>query len=201
MVDEHIHEFFKGFPRNCSPYGYAGAALSAGYRRSITTALDIDDPDHRKAGRPSSYREDAYARCDGATSMVSASRFMYPQNDMGFAANFLHMMFGTPCEAPNVSPTLAKAMDTIFLLHADHEQNASTSTVRLAGFEWGKPLCLYRFGHCGAVGALSHGGANEAVLEMLYEIGDESNISKSLSCQGEGQGGSLQAYGVRPSGL
>ena len=106
--------------------------------------------------------------------------FMYPQNNMGFAENFLHMMFGTPCEAPNVSPTLAKAMDTIFLLHADHEQNASTSTVRLAGSSGANPYACIASG-IAALWGPSHGGANEAVLEMLYEIGDESNIEEYIA--------------------
>lgn len=99
---------------------------------------------------------------------------------MGFSENFLHMMFGTPCEAPKVSPTLAKAMDTIFLLHADHEQNASTSTVRLAGSSGANPYACISSG-IAALWGPSHGGANEAVLEMLYEIGDESKIEEFIA--------------------
>jgi len=105
--------------------------------------------------------------------------FMYPQNDMSFSENFLHMMFGTPCEAPNVSPTLVKAMDTIFLLHADHEQNASTSTVRLAGSTGANPYACIASG-IAALWGPAHGGANEAVLEMLDEIGDESRIEEYI---------------------
>jgi citrate synthase len=105
--------------------------------------------------------------------------FMYPQNDMGFAENFLHMMFGTPCESPKVSKTLSKAMDTIFLLHADHEQNASTSTVRLAGSTGTNPYSCIASG-IAALWGPAHGGANEAVLKQLGEIGDESKIDEYI---------------------
>ena len=178
MVDEHIHQFFKGFPKNAHPMamlvGVVGA-LSAFYHDD----LDIDDPDHRKlaAHRLIAKMPTLAAMC---YKHSVGQPFMYPQNNMGFAENFLHMMFGTPCEAPNVSPTLAKAMDTIFLLHADHEQNASTSTVRLAGSSGANPYACIASG-IAALWGPSHGGANEAVLEMLYEIGDESNIEEYIA--------------------
>ena len=103
-------------------------ALSAFYHDS----LDNDNPEHRikAAHRVIAKMPTLAAMC---YKHGIGQPFMYPQNDMGFAENFLHMMFGTPCEPPKVSPVLAKAVDTLFLLHADHEQNASTSTVRLAG--------------------------------------------------------------------
>ena len=178
MVDEHIHQFFKGFPKNAHPMamlvGVVGA-LSAFYHDD----LDIDDPAHRKlaAHRLIAKMPTLAAMC---YKHSVGQPFMYPQNNMGFAENFLHMMFGTPCEAPNVSPTLAKAMDTIFLLHADHEQNASTSTVRLAGSSGANPYACIASG-IAALWGPSHGGATEAVLEMLYEIGDESNIEEYIA--------------------
>ena len=178
MVDEHIHQFFKGFPKNAHPMamlvGVVGA-LSAFYHDDV----DIDDPVHRKlaAHRLIAKMPTLAAMC---YKHSVGQPFMYPQNNMGFAENFLHMMFGTPCEAPNVSPTLAKAMDTIFLLHADHEQNASTSTVRLAGSSGANPYACIASG-IAALWGPSHGGANEAVLEMLYEIGDESNIEEYIA--------------------
>ncbi len=173
MVDEQIHQFFRGFPRNAHPMamlcGVVGA-LSAFYHDT----LDNDNPQHRIT---------AVVRVIAKMPTLAAmcfkhgvgQPFMYPQNDMGFAENFLHMMFGTPCDPPRVSPTLSKAMDTIFLLHADHEQNASTSTVRLAGSTGTNPYACIASG-IAALWGPAHGGANEAVLEMLYEIGDESNI-------------------------
>ena len=178
MVDEHIHQFFKGFPKNAHPMamlvGVVGA-LSAFYHDD----LDIEDGAHRKlaAHRLIAKMPTLAAMC---YKHSVGQPFMYPQNNMGFAENFLHMMFGTPCEAPNVSPTLAKAMDTIFLLHADHEQNASTSTVRLAGSSGANPYACIASG-IAALWGPSHGGANEAVLEMLYEIGDESNIEEFIA--------------------
>jgi citrate synthase len=106
--------------------------------------------------------------------------FMYPDNSMSYAENFLHMMFGVPCEKSNVSPVLAKAMDRIFLLHADHEQNASTSTVRLAGSSGANPFACIAAG-IAALWGPSHGGANEAVLDMLEEIGDVSRIDEFVA--------------------
>ena len=178
MVDEHIHQFFKGFPKNAHPMamlvGVVGA-LSAFYHDD----LDIEDPAHRKlaAHRLIAKMPTLAAMC---YKHSVGQPFMYPQNNMGFSENFLHMMFGTPCEAPKVSPTLAKAMDTIFLLHADHEQNASTSTVRLAGSSGANPYACISSG-IAALWGPSHGGANEAVLEMLYEIGDESKIEEFIA--------------------
>ena len=101
--------------------------------------------------------------------------FVEPHGTLGYAENFLHMMFGTPGADPQVSPILSKAMDTIFLLHADHEQNASTSAVRLTGSSGANPYACIAAG-IAALWGPAHGGANEAVLKMLYEIGDESHI-------------------------
>jgi citrate synthase len=177
MVDQQIHEFFKGFPRNAHPMAMlcgAVGGLSAFYHEN----LDIEDADHRKQA---AHR--IIAKMPTLAAMVYkhgvGQPFMYPQNDMGFSANFLHMMFGTPCEPPKVSKTLSKAMDVIFTLHADHEQNASTSTVRLAGSSGANPYACIASG-IAALWGPSHGGANEAVLEMLYEINDEQNISNFI---------------------
>jgi citrate synthase len=173
MVDEQIHNFFKGFPRTSHPMAMLMSvvgALSAFYHDN----LDNDNPEHRKivAHRIIAKMPTLAAMC---YKHGVGQPFMYPQNDMGFAENFLHMMFGTPCDTPNVSPILAKAMDTIFLLHADHEQNASTSTVRLAGSSGANPYACIASG-IAALWGPAHGGANEAVLAQLAEIGDEKNI-------------------------
>ncbi len=177
MVDEQIHQFFKGFPRGSHPMAMllsVVGALSAFYHDE----LDIDDQ---------AQRTEAALRIIAKMPTLAAmcykhgvgQPFMYPQNDMGFAENFLHMMFGTPCESPKVSPILSKAMDTIFLLHADHEQNASTSTVRLAGSTGTNPYSCIASG-IAALWGPAHGGANEAVLKQLGEIGDESKIDEYI---------------------
>ena len=177
MVDEQIHLFFKGFPRNAHPMamlcGVVGA-LSAFYHDE----LDIDNPDHRMAAaiRVIAKMPTLAAMC---YKHGVGQPFMYPQNNMSLAENFIHMMFGTPCEPPKVSPTISKAMDTLFLLHADHEQNASTSTVRLAGSTGSNPYACIASG-IAALWGPAHGGANEAVLEMLHEIGDESRIDEFI---------------------
>ena len=178
MVDEAIHQFFRGFPRTAHPMamlcGVVGA-LSAFYHDD----LDIDNPEHRllAANRVIAKMPTLAAMC---YKHGVGQPFMYPQNSMGFAENFLHMMFGTPCEEPKVSPVLAKAMDTLFLLHADHEQNASTSTVRLAGSTGTNPYACIASG-IAALWGPAHGGANEAVLDMLNEIGDESRIEEFIA--------------------
>lgn len=178
MVHEQLAQFFKGFPRDAHPMaimvGVVGA-LSAFYHE----ALDINDAGHRKL---------AVNRLIAKVPTIAAmcykhaigQPFMYPRNDFSFAENFLHMMFNTPCEEAKVNPILAKAMDTIFLLHADHEQNASTSTVRLAGSTGANPYACIASG-IAALWGPAHGGANEAVLNMLYEIGDESRIEEFIN--------------------
>ena len=173
MVDEQIHGFFKGFPRTSHPMAMlmsVVAGLSAFYHDN----LDNDNQEHRKvvAHRIIAKMPTLAAMC---YKHGVGQPFMYPQNDMSFAENFLHMMFGTPCDRPKVSPILARAMDTIFLLHADHEQNASTSTVRLAGSSGANPYACIASG-IAALWGPAHGGANEAVLQQLAEIGDVSNI-------------------------
>ncbi|MDZ7825679.1 MAG: citrate/2-methylcitrate synthase [Gammaproteobacteria bacterium] len=125
--------------------------------------------------------------------------FMYPRNDLSYAENFLHMMFGNPCESYEVNPVIAKAMDRIFILHADHEQNASTSTVRLAGSTGANPFACIASG-IAALWGPSHGGANEAVLNMLDEIGDESQIEKYIA-KAKDKDDPFTPDGLRPPGL
>ena len=173
MVHESIARFFRGFHHDSHPMammcGIVGA-LSAFYHDS----LDITDPRHRiiSAHRLIAKMPTLAAMC---YKHSQGQPFMYPDNSLGYAENFLHMMFGTPCDDPKVSPVLARAMDKIFLLHADHEQNASTSTVRLAGSSGANPFACIASGIATLWGP-AHGGANEAVLKMLEEIGDVSNI-------------------------
>jgi citrate synthase len=177
MVDEQILEFFRGFPRTAHPMamlcGVVGA-LSAFYHDD----LDSNLPEHRMtaAHRVIAKMPTLAAMC---YKHGIGQPMMYPQNTMSLSENFLHMMFGTPCEPPKVNPVLAKAMDTIFLLHADHEQNASTSTVRLAGSTGANPYACIASG-IAALWGPAHGGANEAVLEMLDEIGDEARIDEFI---------------------
>ena len=178
MVHESIARFFRGFHHDSHPMammcGIVGA-LSAFYHDS----LDINDPEHRiiSAHRLIAKMPTLAAMC---YKHSKGQPFMYPDNKLDYAENFLHMMFGTPCDDPKVSPTLARAMDKIFLLHADHEQNASTSTVRLAGSSGANPFACIASGIATLWGP-AHGGANEAVLTMLEEIGDVSNIDKFIA--------------------
>jgi len=173
MVHEQLNFFFRGFRRDAHPMavmcGVVGA-LSAFYHDS----LDINDPHQRMIA---SYRLIAKMPTIAAMAYKYSvgQPFMYPQNALGYAENFLHMTFAVPCEPYVVSPVLAKAMDRIFILHADHEQNASTSTVRLAGSSGANPFACIAAGIASLWGP-AHGGANEAVLKMLHEIGRKENI-------------------------
>ena len=178
MVHEQLCAFFGGFRRDAHPMaimcGVVGA-LSAFYHDS----LDIDDADHR---RITAHRLIAKMPTLAAMSYKysQGQPFVYPRNDLDYAENFLYMMFATPCDDYDVNPVIARAMDRIFLLHADHEQNASTSTVRLAGSTGAIPFACIAAG-IAALWGPSHGGANEAVLNMLAEIGDEKNIDKFVA--------------------
>ena len=177
MLHEQFHNFYSGFRRDGHPMaimcGVVGA-LSAFYHDS----LDITNPDHRKI---SSYRLIAKMPTIAAWAYKYSlgQPFIYPRNDLGYAENFLYMMFATPCEEYKVSPILAKAMDRILILHADHEQNASTSTVRLAGSSGANPFACIAAGIASLWGP-AHGGANEAVLTMLREIGDKKRIPEFI---------------------
>ncbi len=178
MIHDQMTHFFNGFRRDAHPMaimcGVVGA-LSAFYHDT----MDFSDQEHREIA---AFR--LMAKMPTIASMCykysMGQPFMYPRNDLNYAENFLHMMFGTPCEEYKVSKTLAKAMDRIFLLHADHEQNASTSTVRLAGSTGANPFACIASG-IAALWGPAHGGANEAVLTMLEEIGDESRIPEFIA--------------------
>src|SRR5690606_25684186 len=195
MVHEQLVHLFRGFRRDAHPMavmcGVTGA-LSAFYHDS----MDINDAVQR---RITAHRLIAKMPTLAAMSYKysSGQPFMYPRNDLDYASNFLYMMFGTPCEEYKVNPVLARAMDRIFLLHADHEQNASTSTVRLTGSTGANPFACVSAG-IAALWGPSHGGANEAVLNMLEEIGDESRIPEFIErAKDKNSGFKLMGFGHR----
>ena len=177
MLNEQINYFFRGFRRDAHPMaimcGVVGA-LSAFYHDST----DITDPKHRMIA---SYRLLAKMPTIAATAYKYSlgQPFMYPKNDLKYANNFLYMMNATPCEEYEVNPVVARAMDRILILHADHEQNASTSTVRLAGSSGANPFACISAGIASLWGP-AHGGANEAVLNMLEEIGSVNRIPEFI---------------------
>lgn len=178
MVHDQLTRFFNGFRRDAHPMGVmvgTVGALSAFYHDS----LDINDPKHRLI---SSHRLIAKIPTIAAMAYKYSvgQPFVYPRNNLKYAENFLNMVFSVPCEEYKISPTLAKAMDLIFILHADHEQNASTSTVRLAGSSGANPFACIAAGIACLWGP-SHGGANEAVLKMLTEIGSVANVKDFLA--------------------
>ncbi|KAF3999488.1 citrate synthase [Glaciimonas immobilis] len=173
MVHEQMQFFFRGFRRDAHPMavlvGTVGA-LSSFYHDS----LDITDPHHREV---SAIR--LIAKLPTLVAMAYkynvGQPFVYPRNDLSYSANFMHMMFSTPCEEYKASDVLVRALDRILILHADHEQNASTSTVRLAGSSGANPFACIAAGIACLWGP-AHGGANEAALNMLKEIGSVDNI-------------------------
>ena len=173
MVHEQIAAFFRGFRRDAHPMavlcGVVGA-LSAFYHDST----DISDPHQRMVA---SYRLIAKMPTIAAMAFKYSigQPFMYPKNDLSYAQNFLHMTYAVPCEPYQVNPVLARAMDRIFILHMDHEQNASTSTVRLAGSSGANPFACIAAGIASLWGP-AHGGANEAVLKMLNQIGSKDRV-------------------------
>ena len=173
MVHEQMHKFIDGFRRDAHPMaimcGVVGA-LSAFYHDST----DIADAHQRMVA---SYRLVAKMPTLAAWAFKYSlgQPFIYPRNDLTYAENLLHMMFATPCEDYAVNPVIARALDRILILHADHEQNASTSTVRLAGSSGANPFACIAAGIASLWGP-AHGGANEAVLNMLTEIGSANRI-------------------------
>jgi len=178
MVHEQIRNFFNGFRRDAHPMavmvGVVGA-LSAFYHDT----LNIKNQDHRSisALRLIAKMPTIAAMC---YKYSVGQPFMPPQNHMSYTENFLHMMFGTPCEEIIPDPVLVRALDRIFILHADHEQNASTSTVRLAGSTGANPFACISAG-IAALWGPAHGGANEAALNMLHEIGEVSRIPQFIA--------------------
>jgi citrate synthase len=177
MIHEQMRNLFSGFRRDAHPMavmiGVVGA-MSAFYHDST----DINDPQqrliasHRLIAKMPTIAAWAYKYSVGQP-------FLYPRNDLGYAENFLRMTFGVPAEEYKASPAIVDAMDKIFILHADHEQNASTSTVRLAGSSGANPFACIAAGIATLWGP-AHGGANQAVLEMLDQIGHKDNIPEFL---------------------
>lgn len=195
MLHEQIHFLFRGFRRDAHPMavmcGVVGA-LSAFYH----DATDYDDPkqrmiaQHRLIAKMPTIAAMAYKYSIGQP-------FMYPRNDLGYAENFLQMTFGVPAEPYKMSPVLARAMDRIFILHADHEQNASTSTVRLAGSSGANPFACIAAGIACLWGP-AHGGANEAVLKMLEEIGSIDKVGEAVKkAKDKNSGFRLMGFGHR----
>jgi citrate synthase len=177
MLHEQIHTFYRGFRRDAHPMavmvGVVGA-LSAFYHDST----DINDPrqreiaSHRLIAKMPTIAAMAYKYSTGQP-------FIHPRNDLDYAENFLRMTFAVPAEEYQINPVVAKAMDKIFILHADHEQNASTSTVRMAGSSGANPFACIAAGIASLWGP-AHGGANEAVLHMLHQIGDKKRIPEFI---------------------
>ena len=173
MLHDQLNNIFRGFRRDAHPMavmvGVVGS-MSAFYFDS----MDVMNPEHRQI---SAHQLLAKVPTIAAWSYKYSlgQPFIYPKNDLGYAENFMRMMFATPCEEYKPNPVLAKAFERILILHADHEQNASTSTVRLAGSSGANPFACIAAGIASLWGP-AHGGANEATLKMLEEIGDESRI-------------------------
>src|SRR5512146_1040037 len=195
MVHEQLARFFNGFRRDAHPMavmvGVVGA-LSAFYHDS----LDINNASHREI---SAFR--LIAKLPTIVAMAYkysvGQPFMYPRNDLSYTQNFMRMMFGVPAEEYKVNDVLVRAMDRIFILHADHEQNASTSTVRLSGSSGANPYACIAAGIACLWGP-AHGGANEACLEMLEEIGDVSKVGDFIKkVKDKNSGVRLMGFGHR----
>ena len=195
MVHEQLSRFYTGFRRDAHPMavmcGVVGAP-SAFYH----DALDINDPHHRTI---SAFR--LIAKMPTIVAMAYkysvGQPFMYPRNDLSYTGNFMRMMFGVPAEEYKVNDVLVRALDRIFILHADHEQNASTSTVRLAGSSGANPFACIAAGIACLWGP-AHGGANEACLQMLEQIGDASRIGEFIGkVKDKNSGVRLMGFGHR----
>jgi citrate synthase len=195
MVHEQMQFFFRGFRRDAHPMsvlvGTVGA-LASFYHDS----LDINDPHHREV---SAIR--LIAKMPTLVAMAYkysvGQPFVYPRNDLSYSANFLRMMFSTPCEEYKVNDVLVRALDRILILHADHEQNASTSTVRLAGSSGANPFACIAAGIACLWGP-AHGGANEAALNMLKEIGSVDKIPEFIKqVKDKNSGVKLMGFGHR----
>jgi citrate synthase len=195
MVHEQMQFFFRGFRRDAHPMsvlvGTVGA-LASFYHDS----LDINDPQQREI---SAIR--LIAKMPTLVAMAYkysiGQPFVYPRNDLSYSANFMRMMFGNPCEEYKVNDVLVRALDRILILHADHEQNASTSTVRLAGSSGANPFACIAAGIACLWGP-AHGGANEAALQMLKEIGSVENIPSFIEkVKDKNSGVKLMGFGHR----
>jgi citrate synthase len=195
MVHEQLARLYQGFRRDAHPMavmvGVVGA-LSAFYH----DALDINNPQHRVI---SAFRLIAKMPTIVAMSYKYSigQPFIYPKNDLSYTANFMRMMFAVPTEEYKVNPVLVRALDRIFILHADHEQNASTSTVRLCGSSGANPYACIAAGIASLWGP-AHGGANEACLEMLEAIGDASKVAEFVrKVKDKNSGVRLMGFGHR----
>ncbi len=174
-IDDHFKHLFDGFTQSAHPMSMLTAAI-AGLASLYHDGMDIYDAEQRREAAMQ-----LIAKIPTLAAMTYrksiGKEFIEPDSNLGYAENFLNMCFGEPGKPSNISPTLASAMDKIFILHADHEQNASTSTVRLAGSTEADPYAAIAAG-VAALWGPSHGGANEAVLNMLGEIADESRVQE-----------------------
>jgi len=195
MVHDQLNNFFRGFRRDAHPMavmvGTVGA-LSAFYHDS----LDLNNPAHRDI---SAFR--LIAKMPTITAMAYkysiGQPFVYPSNSLSYCGNFMRMMFAVPAEEYKVNEVLVRALDRIFILHADHEQNASTSTVRLAGSSGANPFACIAAGIACLWGP-AHGGANEAALTMLEQIGDVSKIGEFITkAKDKNSGVKLMGFGHR----
>jgi citrate synthase len=178
MINEALLRFFNGFHYNAHPMAMVSAvvaSMSAFYHDS----MDINNPRHREIF---AHRMVAKIPTISAAAYKHSlgQPFIYPRNDLDYCTNMLNMFFAVPCEPYKIDPVAAEALDLLFILHADHEQNASTSTVRLAGSTGANPYAAISAG-ISALWGPAHGGANEAVLAMLEEIGTADNIPRFLS--------------------
>jgi citrate synthase len=178
MVNEQLLRFFQGFHHNAHPMAMVSAVVAsmAAFYHDTT---DINDPRHREI-----FAHRIIAKLPtiaaAAYKHTLGQPFIYPRNDLRYCANMLNMYFAVPCEPYAIDPVAAEALDLLFILHADHEQNASTSTVRLAGSTGANPYAAISAG-VSALWGPAHGGANEAVLDMLDSIGSVANIEKFLA--------------------
>jgi citrate synthase len=178
MVNEQLLRFFQGFHHNAHPMAMVSAVVAsmAAFYHDTT---DIGDPRHREI-----FAHRIIAKLPtiaaAAYKHTLGQPFIYPRNDLRYCSNMLNMFFAVPCEPYAIDPVAAEALDLLFILHADHEQNASTSTVRLAGSTGANPYAAISAG-VSALWGPAHGGANEAVLDMLDGIGSVANIDKFLA--------------------
>ncbi len=195
MVNEQLMHVFRGFRHDAHPMAMVSAVVAsmAAFYHDTT---DINDPHHREV-----FAHRIIAKLPtiaaAAYKHTLGQQFIYPRNDLGYCENMLNMFFAVPFEAYSIDPVAAEALDLLFILHADHEQNASTSTVRLAGSTGVNPYAAISAG-VSALWGPAHGGANEAVLDMLDDIGSVANIDKFLARVKDKSGGvRLMGFGHR----
>ncbi len=178
MVNEQLLRFFQGFHHNAHPMAMVSAVV-ASMAAFYHDSTDINNPRHREI-----FAHRIVAKLPtiaaAAYKHTLGQPFIYPRNDLRYCSNMLNMFFAVPCEPYAIDPVAAEALDLLFILHADHEQNASTSTVRLAGSTGANPYAAISAG-VSALWGPAHGGANEAVLDMLDSIGSVANIDKFLA--------------------